>query len=51
MLNCPECGKVMGWVGDNDTMDEDVYVTTMGCADCHIEVYKFWGDGLEKEGE
>lgn len=48
MLNCPECGKEMGWVGDNDSMEEDVYETLMTCRDCHIDLIKYWGEGVDK---
>lgn len=49
MLNCPECGREMVWVGDSD-MEEDVFSTLMTCRDCHIEVVKYWGDGVEEKG-
>jgi hypothetical protein len=47
MLNCPECHKEMMWIGDSDTVDEDVYVTLMVCNDCSIDVSKYWGDGID----
>jgi transcription elongation factor Elf1 len=49
MLKCPECNKEMMWSGDNE-IDEEVYITTMICNECDIEVNKFWGDGIDKEG-
>jgi hypothetical protein len=51
MLNCPECGKKMGWMGDNDTMEDEVYETHMTCNDCHIDLFKMWGNGVKEVAE
>lgn len=50
MLDCPQCGNKMGWIGDNDTDKEGVYVTGMYCDDCKIEVNKAWGEGILLNG-
>lgn len=48
---CPECGKQLHWFGDSDTWEEEVYVSIWVCNPCHIEVHKYFGEGLEEQEE
>jgi hypothetical protein len=47
MLNCPECNKEMLWMGDSETMEDEVYETHMTCNECHIDLFKMWGEGVD----